>query len=117
MEYLGRTANPKDVATKGYVDGQVGGKQAQTIYQTVTLTAAGWTAGNTQTVTVEGVSAVETAQLIQPVPAASSRGEYERCGVYATGQAENSLTFSCDVVPAADLTVYVVISEVEVATA
>lgn len=117
MENLGRVANPRDIATKEYVDDQVAGKQAQTVYRAATLTADRWTAGNTQTVTVEGVSAVETAQLIQPVPAAVSRGEYERCGVCATAQAANALTFSCDAVPSADLTVYVVISTVEGATA
>lgn len=77
----------------------------------VTLAAASW-ANKAQTVTVQGVLADETAQLIQPVPAAASMAAYYDAGVLATGQAANSLTFSCDTVPTADLTVYVVITEV-----
>lgn len=77
----------------------------------VTLAAASW-ANKAQTVTVQGVSADETAQLIQPVPAAASMAAYYDAGVLATGQAANSLTFSCEEVPTADLTVYVVITEV-----
>lgn len=78
---------------------------------TVTLAAASWN-NKTQTVTVQGISADETAQLIQPVPASASMAAYYDAGVLATGQAVNSLTFSCEEVPTADLTVYVVITEV-----
>jgi hypothetical protein len=66
-------------------------------------------------VTVTGVSATETEQLIQPVPASASRAEYESCQVKATAQAENSLTFGCADTPANDLTVYVCLTEVEAA--
>lgn len=86
-----------------------------TIYQTITLPAANWTSSE-QTVSVPGVSATETDQLIQPVPASASRAEYESCGVRATAQAANSLTFTCTSVPASDLTVYVCMTELEAAT-
>lgn len=87
------------------------GADGQPRRATVTLAAASW-ANKAQTVTVQGVSADETAQLIQPVPASASMAAYYDAGVIATGQAENSLTFSCEEVPTADLTVYVVITEV-----
>ena len=90
-------------------------KQAQIVYRTVTLAAANWSNG-AQTVTVTGVSATETDQLIQPVPAAASRSAYESCGVQATAQATNSLTFGCESTPSSDLTVYVCITELEAAT-
>ena len=77
----------------------------------VTLTAAGWS-DNTQTVTVSGVSADETAQLIQPMPSAASQAAYIEAGILCTGQGLESLTFSCDTVPTEDLTVYVVLTEV-----
>ena len=77
----------------------------------VTLAAANWSNG-AQTVTVTGVKADETAQLIQPVPASASRSAYEAAGIRATAQAANSLTFSCDTTPSGDLTVYVIITEV-----
>lgn len=75
----------------------------------VTLTVSGWV-NESQTVTVSGVLADETAQLIQPVPAQSSRTDYNEAGVEATAQAANSLTFTCTAVPSVSLSVYVVIT-------
>ena len=80
-------------------------------FTTVTLTTSGWSS-NTQTVTVSGVSADETAQLIQPMPAMASQSAYYGAGVLCSGQAANSLTFTCQNVPTEDLTVYVVMQEV-----
>ena len=81
------------------------------VYRTITLTASAWS-NNAQTVTVSGVSATETAQLIQPMPAMASQSAYYGAEVLCTAQAENSLTFTCQTVPTADLTVYVVMQEV-----
>lgn len=79
----------------------------------VTLTASGWNSSKkTQTVTVNGVSADESAQVIQPIPAIASQSAYNAAGILATGQAENSITFTATTVPTADLSVYVVITEV-----
>lgn len=77
----------------------------------ITLTASGWS-DSTQTVMVSGVLADETAQLIQPMPAMASQSAYYGAGVLCSGQAANSLTFTCQTVPTADLTVYVVMQEV-----
>ena len=93
----------------------VSGKAARSKYVPITLTAAGWSNGQ-QTVAVAGVLADETKQLIQPVPALASQSEYDSCGVKATAQAANSLTFSATETPTSDLTVYVVIAEVEAAS-
>lgn len=79
----------------------------------VTLPASGWS-NNAQTVTVSGVLADETKQLIQPMPAIASQEAYMAAGIYCSGQAANSLTFTCQTVPTADLTVYVVMQEVGV---
>ena len=84
---------------------------AKPIYRTVTLPASGWSS-NTKTVTVPGVLADETAQLIQPMPASASQAAYYVAGILCTNQAANSLTFTCQTVPTEDLTVYVVIQEV-----
>lgn len=81
------------------------------IYRTVTLPAAGWSS-NTQTVTVQGVLADETAQLIQPMPAVASQNAYITAGVICSGQAANQLTFKCSTVPTDDISLYVVITEV-----
>jgi hypothetical protein len=78
----------------------------------VTLLASAWH-GNSQTITVPGVLADETKQLIQPVPAIASQAAYLASGILCTGQAANSLTFTCQTVPEADLTVYIVITDVK----
>lgn len=91
-----------DAANKSYVD-----SKAPTSVP-VTLTASGWSS-NTQTVTVSGVSASETAQLITPTPAIASQSAYYEAGIMCTGQAANSLAFTCQTVPTSNLTVYVVI--------
>lgn len=85
-----------------------GGGGASTL---VTLRAAGWS-NKTQTVSVPGVSANEAAQLITPVPAIASQIAYYDAGIRATGQATNSITFTADTVPTANLSVYVVVQGV-----
>ena len=79
----------------------------------VTLSASGWnSSAKTQTVTVSGVLADETKQLITPAPAAASQAAYYGAGIRCTGQAADSLTFTAKTIPTADLTVYVTIQEV-----
>ena len=79
----------------------------------VTLAAASWDSiALTQTVTVSGVSATETTQIITPTPALASQAAYYKAGILCTDQTENSLTFTCTTAPTEDLTVYVVIQEV-----
>lgn len=77
----------------------------------ITLPASGWS-DSTQTVTVHGVLADETKQLIQPCPAMASQTAYYEAGILCTGQAANQLTFTCQTVPTTDLTVYIVMQEV-----
>lgn len=79
--------------------------------RTATLSASAWS-NNAQTVTVTGVLADETAQLIMPVPALASQTAYYEAGILVTGQAANRLTFTCSTVPSSNLTVYVVMQEV-----
>lgn len=81
------------------------------VYRTITLTTSGWSS-NTQTVTVNGVLADETKQLIQPMPAVASQSAYIEAGIICTAQAENSLTFTCSTVPTEDISLFVVITEV-----
>lgn len=79
----------------------------------VTLTTAGWNASaKTQTVTVSGVLADETKQLIMPMPAMASQANYAAAGIACTKQEADALTFQCQTVPTADLTVYVAVQEV-----
>lgn len=91
-----------DAANKAYVDSKAPTSVA------ITLTTSGWSS-NTQTVTVPGVVASETAQLITPTPAIASQSAYYEAGIMCTNQGTNSLTFTCQTVPTSNLTVYVVI--------
>ena len=74
----------------------------------VTLTVAGWNStSKTQTVTVSGILADESEQLIIPMPATASMTAYNEAGIQCTGQAANSLTFTAETVPTAAISVYV----------
>ena len=81
------------------------GAQAQHTAVTATLSASGW-ANNQQTVTVTGVTADNT---VIPAPAPASHAAYAENGVYCSAQAADSLTFTCDSVPSADITVNVAV--------
>lgn len=88
-----------DAANKAYVDSK-GPKTA-----TVTLTTAGWRKGE-QTVTVNGILADSSAQIVDVCPANKpSADRWAAAGVWCTSQAANSLTFSCDSVPTEDINV------------
>ena len=71
---------------------------------TITLAAADWSS-NTQTVSVTGMTATGIV-MVSPAPADQSA--YTSAGILCTAQAANSLTFSCDTVPAGDLSVNIV---------
>nr|DAW19872.1 MAG TPA: nucleoid-associated protein [Caudoviricetes sp.] len=84
-----------------------------------TLTTSGWAKEPTvsgiiftQTLTVPGVLADESKQLIMPMPASDSRDAYTAAGISCTGQSANSLTFKCQTVPTKAITVYIAIQEV-----
>lgn len=83
-------------------------------YTEITLSQSAWSSLS-QTVTVNGISATEMAQMITAIPAISSQQEYYTAEVMVTAQAENSLTFTCAQTPASDLTVYVVVMGVTTA--
>lgn len=95
---LGTPTATGDAATKGYVDGR---KQTAT----ATLAAAGWS-GNTQTVSVVGVTESNTV-IVAPDPANFSA--YTESGIRCAAQASGTLTFVCEDAPAETITVNVVI--------
>ena len=70
-----------------------------------TLTAAGWSGASapyTQSVTVAGLTATN---VVISVCADANLAEYVACGVRATSQAVNTLTYSAQKIPSADMTV------------
>ena len=98
-------------ATKKYVDDSATNIKPKA--HKVTLTVAGWDGtAKTQTVSVTGVLADETKQLILPMPTSASMSAYTEAGIMCTGQAAGKLTFTADTVPTAAIEVYVTISDV-----
>ena len=66
----------------------------------VTLAAASWdSSALTQSVTVTGILADETKQLIQCTPAGASMSVAAEAGIYCSAQGANTLTFTCSEVP------------------
>lgn len=102
-------SSSNQLADKAWVDAKVIGR-------TVSLPVANWS-NKTQTVTVTGVSADETSQFITVRPLIASKSVYEAAEVRAVSAAADSLTFECDTVPTAAISVYVIIQEVTPASA
>ena len=72
---------------------------------TATLAVADWSS-NTQTVTVQGVTASNTV-FVAPAPA--SNADFVAAGIVCTAQASDSLTFTCTTTPSSAITVNVCI--------
>lgn len=74
----------------------------------VTLAAASWNSSSlTQSATVSGILADETKQVITVAPYGTSMTAATEAGIYCSGQAANSLTFTCTTVPTAAITMVV----------
>ena len=85
-------------------DGTVPTARLTKVNTTATLTVAGWS-NNEQTVNVTGMTA-DGVVLVSPTPA--NQSAYTSAGILCTAQAAGSLTFTCDTVPSADITVTIV---------
>ena len=81
----------------------------------VTLTAAGWdTSTKKQTVTVSGVLADTSKQVIWVAFASEAALDaYMDAGIVPVAQAANAVTLRADTVPTADITVNIVVQEVQ----
>lgn len=133
MKYLGAITDDYDLVNKKYVDEHggtlpssasfdeltvnsllvngnarivngtlIGGLYATT---TATLSSSGWSS-NSQTVTVNGVT---TSSLVLASPAPASAAVWSGAGIVCSGQAANSLTFTCEATPSASVTVNIII--------
>ena len=101
------TAADVGAATEADVEG------AKPMLRTATLTTSGWS-GNSQTVTVSGVVANSSAQLIYVSPANKvSATAWGEAGVFCAAQAANALTFVCDSTPSANISVNISIQEAQ----
>lgn len=80
----------------------------------ISLPASGWNnSSKSQTVTVAGILADESKQLIIPMPTIASQEAYYDASVKCIAQGTNSLTFECDTIPTVAIDIYVAIQEVD----
>lgn len=79
--------------------------------QSIVLNASAWdTTTKTQTITLTGIVADETKQIIHVSPSTASADNmnlYYDSGIMAIGQSTNSLTFKANKIPTANITVLV----------
>lgn len=69
----------------------------------VTLSVNNWSTDGEYTVSVEGILADETAQIITVAPTTASIVAATESGIYCSGQGANSLTFTCTSAPTSDI--------------
>ncbi|MBS4880889.1 MAG: hypothetical protein KH138_11435 [Firmicutes bacterium] len=99
---------------KSYVDNAIANAATKPKATKITLSASGWdSSAKTQTITVAGILADETKQLIMPMPAVASMSSYNKAGIQMTGRADGSVTFTADTVPSVAVDVWVVVQEVD----
>ena len=85
------------------ISGGGGGSSAVSVAKT--LTASGWS-NNSQTVSVEGVTATNSV-IVGPAP--NSADEYSGYGILCTQQSAGSLTFTADITPTVNIEVNILI--------
>ena len=84
------------------------------VAQLVTLSASEWDADTkSQTITVFGVLADESAQLVTSTPLTMSARAYINAGVVLTGREDDTVTFTAETIPIEDIKLYVVRQEIE----
>lgn len=89
----------------------ISGNGLKPLLRTTALTTSGWS-GNSQTVSVSGVVADTNAQIIYVSPAnKASATAWGEAGVFCSAQGANSLTFTCDSTPSANISVNISIQE------
>lgn len=91
---------------------ELNGKITDSTLRTATLTTSGWSS-KSQTITVSGVLADSSAQFVVIAPAdKASATAWAEAGVWCTTQGTNSLTFTCDSVPSANINLNIMLQEV-----
>lgn len=80
--------------------------EKMTKYKLITLERYGWE-DNLQTITVDGIEADESRQLIAVVPQQEDINAYIDSGIVCIHQDENELTFRCEIQPKKDIKVYI----------
>lgn len=78
-------------------------------YVIVDLTASGWSEEKKQIISVPGLKEDVLKQLIIPTQGGTYIEKYYSAGIRISAREDNTLTFSCDTIPTADIEVVLVI--------
>lgn len=78
-------------------------------YAVVELTASGWSEEKKQIISVPGLKEDALKQLITPTQLSTDIEKYYSAGIRISARGDNILTFSCDTIPTANITVVLVI--------
>lgn len=78
-------------------------------YTKVKLTVAGWSEGKEQIVSVPGLKGSAAEQLIIPTQSSTNIEKYYSAGIRISARADDELTFSCETIPTANITVFLII--------
>lgn len=93
--------------SKTYVQDAVSSVGAK--YTKVKLTVAGWSEGKEQIVSVPGLKGSAAEQLIIPTQSSTNIEKYYSAGIRISARADDELTFSCETIPTANITVFLII--------
>ena len=89
----------------------LGGSSDKKVYQKI-LTKSGWSSSKIQSLTIEGISADETKQIITIIPSKEQIVPFKKAGIYAYDQNINEISFICDTIPSDDLTIFIEVEEI-----
>lgn len=78
-------------------------------YAAVNLAASGWSEEKKQIISVPGLKEDVLKQLIIPTQPSTDIEKYYSAGIRISARGDNTLTFSCDTIPTANITVVLVI--------
>ena len=78
-------------------------------YVAVSLTASGWSVEKKQTISIPGLKGDAMQQLITSTQPSTDIEKYHSAGIRISARGDNTLTFSCDTIPTADIKVVLVI--------
>ena len=90
-----------------YVQDAISSASARYVF--VKLTASGWSEGKEQIISVPGLKKNASEQLIIPTQSGTNIGKYYSAGIRISARDYDELTFSCETIPTADISVFLII--------
>ena len=92
-----------------FIIANIGVSETGAKYVAVSLTASGWSGEKKQTISIPGLKGDAMQQLITSTQPSTDIEKYYSAGIRISARGDNTLTFSCETIPTADITVVLVI--------